>query len=324
MPPITAQNAGTQDGAASAPPPEEDFDAALSALIEDKTAPALSAAESPVEGNDAGAAAEPAPSFDDAATAPAAGDEPPANEPSNDDIWSNADPALREAHQRELRDANLRLAGIQGRQSAADREVHRLRKELAELQAQGGSGASQAPQTEGSDHGTAEIPADKLRQLREDFPEVAGPLLDVIDGLKAQVTEMKAPLGALEQERSANFYAAQQTALEQQHPDWQQVATDDRFAGWVESQPQAIKDALQRNFEAIVDAKEAALVIGLAKAELGIGGPSSTPKPSPQVQQRRERQIAAGRDAGRTGPPVMTGVPDDLDAAISLLAKRYG
>jgi hypothetical protein len=323
MPNEIQQNAATQGGAASAPSPEEDFDTALAALISDQSDPASAAADSQDGAGETGAAAEPAPSHD-AATVPAAADPAPANTSTDDtDIWSKADPALREAHDKALRDATLRLEGIKGRQSAADKEIKRLREQLAGLNAQGNQGASQASQGQAGNNGSEPLSTDDLQQLREDFPEVAGPLLDKIEALSVKLTAIEAPVGQIQQERTAAFYQGQETLLTQKHSDWQAVVADDRFMGWVEGQPQAIKEALQRNFDAIVDAQEAALVIGQFKAEVGFGSPSA-PKPGTQVQERRERQIAAGRDASQSGPPVTTGIPDDLDAAIAIYSRKYG
>lgn len=323
---IIEQNGGTQDEAAPAPSPEQDFDAAVAEFTRETSDPADAAADLPAEPAPS-ADAEPAPS-PDAAEPPAAGDQaPPAGSSQDDNIWKDANPRLREAHEKALRDANLRLEGVRGRQSASDREVKRLKDRLAELEA-GGAGSQQASQEQrqpGSDTPSGLPDKDALAKLREDFPEVAGPMLALIEAQAAEINQLKAPVGALQQDRVQAAISAQETFLTEKHPDWLDVARDERFAGWIQSQPRAVQEAMQRNFDAIVDGKEAALVIGLYKAEMGIGTPSTPPQPSPQPapqDNRRQRQIAAGRDAGRTGPSVTTGIPDDFDAAVdAYLAK---
>jgi len=322
---IEGQNTDHSDNAASAPSSDEDFDAAVSEFASESNSDPAHAAADDLPANDKpdGAGEDPAPASAAAPDVPPAGDNtPPEKDTSEDDIWANADPKLREAHENALRDAHLRAEGIKGRQSAADRENARLRAQIAELQ--GGRESSQAPKEgndEPGDKPSSEIP-DHLRQLREDYPEVAGPLLDVIDKMQGELTELKQPVGALKEREAASAIQQQETLLTEKHPDWQAVATDDRFAGWLEEQPKAIKDAMERNFNAIVDGNDAALVIGKFKADLGIGKEPSTPDPKPDpTVDRRQRQLQAGRDAGRTGPSVTTGIPDDFDSAVDAFMR---
>ena len=324
------QNTDHPDNADNSPSSDEDFDAAFAEFVTEESDPAKAAAgtlsdDLPPDGAaDSPAPAQAAANSEPTADAPAS----PAQAPTHDDnLWSKADSTLRQAHEDAMRDAELRFKAIQGRQSAADRENARLRKELERLRATvGGQTSSNADEGDDEGEGRDSPVSDSLRQLQEDYPEVAGPLLNEIEALKAKLTQLSAPVETLAQQQQRAAIEAQENLLTQQHPDWPTVARDDRFFGWLEGQPQAIKDAMQRNFNAIVDGQEAALVIGKFKADLGIAAKPSAPDVKPTsltAHERRQRQLQSGRDAGgKTGPSVTTGIPDDFDAAVDVFMPR--
>ena len=314
------------DEAASAPSDPMDLDAAIDALNAKEADPADDAAAAPKQ-EAAGESAneDPAPSLEDAAKQPAAGDTPPAGS-SQDDIWSSADPALREAHERAIRDERLRAEGIRGRQSAADRENAQLRKRLAELDQGTGSGRKPEEEQEPGADGTKPDRQKILNDLREEYPDLGGPILDEMADLRERLGRLEEPVGAMQQRDQESALEQQAALVLEKHPDWVDIRTDERLAGWAQSQPRAVLEAMSRNGEHIVDGNEVAWVVDLFKRDMGIGS-QSAPNPQPQPhQQRRERQKQAGRDAqGRSGPPVATGIPkDDVDAAITYLDKMEG
>lgn len=321
------QNASQPDNADASPSSDEDFDAAVAEFSGDQSEPDLSAADTsdPKEPLP-GASESPAPADAAASKEPTAGaGAPPDQAKPQDDIWANADPALRKAHEDAIRDANLRFEGARGRQSASDRELQRLRAQLAERDRQQAGAGAGTGQPQGQGGQTADEPevAEHLKQLREEYPEVAGPLLDEMARLRGTISQLQAPVGAMQQREAQAHYQAQENRLTELHPDWQATAQDDRFGGWLATQPQAIREAMERNFNAIVDGHEAALVIGKFKADLGIGAKPSEPDAGAiEAQDRRQRQLAAGRDTGRTGPSVTTGVPDDFDAAVDAFMPK--
>lgn len=324
MNPENTQDNPTQSEAASAPSPEDGFDAAVAEFAAEASAPARDAAADDLESKPQGADDQPAPS-QDAAEPLAAGDKPPASStPDDSDIWTNADPRLRKAHEDAIRDAQLRIEGIKGRQSKADKEVQRLRERLAQLEAQQGTGNRTEQHQAGSEEAApAKSTDDRLDKLREDYPDIAGPLVDMIEAQAAKIGELEKPIGNLQQEREQAYYAAQERVLSSTHPDYREVinADLDRYNGWLASQPKVIQEIAVRNEHHVVDGAEVALLVGKFKADLGITAPSAPP-PSPAIDERREAQKASGRDAGRTGPSVTTGVPDDFDAAVAYYSAR--
>jgi hypothetical protein len=315
-------NAPRQSDAASASSDEtmDAFDAAMVEIEADDTgAPADDAAAQ--DGNDGSdfnsadqdatpAKADPAPAADN--TAPA-NNPSPANNPT--DIWANAPAELREAHNRDVRDLELKYRSAASRQAA-------LQKQLAEkVQQQGGDAQDQAKAEDAADKGGA----GNLAELREDFPDFA-PLIDQIETLMKGKADTERVVQTVQQREADAFIAEQEGILSKAHPDWMDAAADERFTGWLESQPTAIQEAFKRNYAAVVDGNDAALVIGRFKADMGVdnfGAAQEQSQPDPQ-QQRRERQLKANRDTRRPGGPATTQGFDteDFDAVVNALADK--
>lgn len=309
-------NAPQSDGAANAPPLDQDFDAAMAELDTGDDAPASAAADIPSDVPLHDAADTPAPASAAAPDAPAAADNAPAGEPQ--DIWKDADPRLKEAYEASMRDAQYRVDALKGRQSAQDRELQELRR--LRQAGQGGQQQEQ-PQRQEQPASTAGksptgLTARQLEALREDYPDLAAPLLDVIEQQNAKLQHLERGVSGYTQERALQAEQAQQAILEQSHPDWSTAVTDDRFEGWLGSQSTAIREAFARNADGWVDGRDAALVVGQFKADVGLGRQAS-PAPAPAGNQgqgdRRQRQLANGRDAGAGGPSVSSSGPDDQD-----------
>lgn len=323
-----------QNQPANAPAPtpgdSDGFDAAFqeAADLYDGKSPAPAAVpeqdEAPAGTEDAPSPAQPAADPEDAADDSGS---PPADTPTIDDIWKNAPPELREAHEKQLRDMDLRYRSSQGRVSALDRELARYR---SQQQGQPGQQQERQPEPQPSPQPNADQSdkARKLAELREEYPDLAEPILDEMAELRTRLDRLDQGYGAIEQERVSAAVQEQQQRLLEVHPDYLATARDERFMGWLETKSQAVRDAFQRNFSEIVDAEDAALVIGMFKNEMGIAGTGQQPTQQPSAQQpapsqRRQRQLAAGRDAGGNGPAATQGVPDDFEAALNHAASLY-
>ncbi|MBF5091922.1 hypothetical protein F1640_18375 [Novosphingobium sp. NBM11] len=330
MPPETVQTPDQSAAAVETPSAEQDFDAAFDALTADADvtpAPAAVDTESEPAPSAPAASEEPAPASAAAPSPSADGNASPQGQ-ATDDIWANAPAELREAHEKLLRDAELRVRSANGRVSALNRQLQNYRQqgEQTGTEPQGQQQRETQTQEPSAQPGQIDLNADQYQRLREEFPEVAGPLLDLAAKQNAVIERLMQSAGAFEQQQVSAVISEQERLLSEQHPDWNQVTQDDRFGGWLETQPTSIKQALQRNFDAIVDGPDAALVIGKFKQDMGIGtatpSPTPTPAPTPSQDERRQRQIASGRDPGRTPPPVQSGIPDDFDAAVDAFNAR--
>jgi hypothetical protein len=335
------------DGSATEPTAGDEFDAAVAeASADPDTPPSEEVGSVGQDGEDDkgspvddsapadDAQGEPAPGEKSASAPDAAPDakqgDPPAQQ-TTDDIWAKAPSELREAHEKALKKLEAQARTWEGRTNAARTELRELtrgkpKQEKQDGQAQDGDGEA----AKGS------LSAETIKQLREDYPELAGPVLDRLEELQSKIDKLDEGVGAIDQERTQSVLDRQEDYLTQQHPDWVDAAKDEGFSGWLEQQPRVIKEAFERNRSAIVDGEDAAFVIGKFKADTGFGktappaqqddpqqGGDPKDDPEPKANDtRRKRQLESGRDAGRGGAPVTSGIPDDLDAAIEHYAAK--
>lgn len=332
MDPNAVQNPGqSEDAANNAPSNDQDFDAALDAAISaHEGTPADDAAVNlgQDDGQQGTVDQDPAPA-DAAAQAPGADGTPSPQGSATDDPWANAPPELREAFEKEKRDWELRFRSANGRVSAYQRQLAQYQQQTQQQPAQQQAHEQQQEVTHRQDAGASgiDLKDPKFQQMREDFPEVAGPLLDLLDVVVGRLDQVSKTTGSVEQQQAEAFLASQEQALAQQHPDWLVAASDDRFGGWLQEQPISIQQAFERNREAIVDSRDASLVISLFKQSVGFSSPQQQPQQqAPTQDPRRQRQLASGRDVGRTAPPVATGIAEHdfdahLDAAIAKLER---
>lgn len=241
-----------------------------------------------------------APPSNEAAATPAPSEE------ATDDIWANAPEALRNAFQaeraqRERAEQLVRTNG--GRASKAEREAAELRARIA------AQPRTPAPQAEAEDQ-PAEIP-EHLRSVREEYAEVAGPLVDEIVQLRRTVDQLaRQGASAAEQERARHelelteHLNEQERLLVEAHSDWQNVVLEPEFVTWVQNGPQFIRDGIARNGNGIVDAAEAAKILDMFKTETGRGN-------SDDLAARRQRQLEAGRGVPTRSIGATPGSPPD-------------
>lgn len=241
------------------------------------------------------------------------------------DVWANAPPELREAYQELQRKAtNLE------HQTRSDRgRLSAMQRKLAELQSsQQQQRPTQAEQTKSDNAQKAGAGSreDRMKQLREDYPELAEPIIEYIRDLEQKVagvdeiSQTVKQLQTVEQSREQAYIQQQENTLSQFHPDWQSVLQTNgaTFQAWIEDQPRAIREAAMRNANQITDAQAAADILTRFKQHLGMA--SSPPQqaeqaePKPKLNDKRQRQMdALASPRGGRGRPVASGVPEDGD-----------
>lgn len=302
----------------------DEFDKAVDELLASSdNAPADAAADDQEDPSEARQPVEAQPGSADAEAGKVdqtAGTPPPVQTQS-DDIWANAPPEFREAFERERSNWQHRLNSTQGRLSAADRELARLRRESGARP--GGSGGQGQPG--GNAEASPEDPfqAEELKQLEEEYGEVAGPLLKLTKGLYERLNRLEAPVAEVAQQRETEVRQSQISVFTSAHPDWETYVNDERYPEWLSQQPLAVQEAAARAVN-VEDGHEAAWLLSQFKASLGASSARPAPNPAPSNQQsvadlKRSRQLAAGRDAGPSAPPVQSGMPDDFDAAVDAI-----
>jgi hypothetical protein len=303
----------------------DEFDLAMDSFASGQTPPADQAAGTE--------AADPNDTGSESGTPPGSGEEagvsdqtagaaPPVGDQSTSDIWANAPAEYREAYEAFKRDSDYRLSATKGRLSAADRELARLRSEQNRQ-----PGIQQQQDGGKSSNENDPFNPEKLAQLREEYGDVAGPLVDAVEALKGDVDQLRRPVAEMEQGQHMARYQEQVDTLAIKHPDWETAFRHGGFAGWYEQQPQFIRQAIERNANEIVDGQEAALVLDLFKQSIGAGQQPPLRQEqndtNARLSDRRARQLDAGRDAAsRGGQSAAAGVPDDFDTAMEAYAAQ--
>ena len=241
------------------------------------------------------------------------------------DVWANAPPELREAYdelQRKATNLEHQTRSDRGRLSALQRKIAEMEQTVSKpAQAK----ADELRQGDGQ-QANATSREKRLEQLREEYPELAEPLIEYIRDLETKVAgvdeigQTVKQLQTVEQSREQAYISQQEHTLSQTHPDWQPVLQNNgaTFQAWIEDQPKAIREAAMRNANQIVDAQAAADVIARFKQHLGMASAqpqqAQEAEPKPKLNDKRQRQMdALASPRGGRGRPVASGVPEDAD-----------
>ena len=230
------------------------------------------------------------------------------------DIWASAPPELRTQFEKLKADRKAleqKMRSDEGRVASYQRKYEEAR--AAALQ-------PPAPVASAEDD-------DEMRAFAEEYPEVAAPILKI----QKQLTGQIAQLTAAEDTRRTEKQTAEAAKMDALHPDWRTVAgtKQDVFRIWFEQQPEDVQDAARRNADNIVDATEAADVMGrfkqfLGRFEAASAPPGASPPLSPS-DSRRQRQLRASQaPAPRSQVGVQPGIPPrgDTDAMWDAMERQ--
>lgn len=227
------------------------------------------------------------------------------------DVWANATPeqkAAFEAAEADRKKLEQALRSDRGRLSALQRQINELTRKPA---------ASAAGNTGASD-GAEFLQSEDWKNFSTEYPEIAGPLGKVVASLQMQVATQSKVLNAIGDERQQAALNEQEQILASEHSDWLEVGTSQEFTDWVFTQPRHIQEAAFRNHEHIVDAAEAADLIGRYKqfampkennAAANAGGGTQNNR----SDAKRRHQLESASSVRGNGPGVASGIPEDGD-----------
>lgn len=262
---------------------------------------------------------------------PSPGQQPDGGEPSGtqDKVWADATPEQRAAHEAaQAQIAKLEQAerSNRGRLSALQRQLNDLqRKPPAAPSSEDGKGAAGGEEGDPGEQADSDFLASKdWEAFKEEYPEVAGPMEKVVGTLQSHIKRQEKELSAIGQERRQSALEEQASVLIETHPDWQEVTAEEGFVEWLDSQPRHIREAAMRNAEDIVDAEEAADVVGRFKEYRAAqtGGDDARNKGSRDTSRgnrndaltgRRQRQLESASTARTRTPGGPSGIPEDGD-----------
>lgn len=234
-------------------------------------------------------------------------DEPPPTDPKTtpqSDIWANASPEQRAAYEAaaEERDKlRQRIQSDDGRVARYQRDRDAIKRHLARV----------ADQAEDRDSLQAYLDSEEYKKSREEYGDDLSPMFNLLERLAADRDDQVAAIAKMDE---AAFEAAVQDNVRELltlAPDAADLVAHQSFAPWVESQPQAIQDAFARNRDAVVDPREANLVVSMFRNALKEAEQQSTGQPQKQsTDRRRAAQIEGARSLGTRAPNIV-GNPGD-------------
>jgi hypothetical protein len=227
------------------------------------------------------------------------------------DLWANAPPDLRAAHDAQVR--ALEAATTEHARRSIEGRIASYTRRLQERN----EAASRQP-----DPAQDEEAADPLAELAAEYPEIAEPLLKEI----APIKETLSQFAAIEQRRQEAADAqmdgelrANEDLLEQRHPGWDGFLKEygPAFGAWIVDQPLYLRQAFVTNQEAIIDPYAAIDTLDAFKAFVDQN--TQPPQAQPAAQQQRLNPRRAAQLAGSASPhqggsrPTVSGIPEDGD-----------
>jgi hypothetical protein len=240
-------------------------------------------------------------------------DTPAASTPK-EDIWANASPELRAAHEAEVA-AALKTA------NDAKRHAGRMRKQYEELQKASAGREADKP-------GSKKV-GDLLKESLAEYPEIRDPVTTALAPIEKQLeglAQRAASDTAAKHDEVEDHVRREERILEGKHPNWQdEYCADPRksdkakaFYAWVDDQPRAIREVITvTNRQKIFDAEAAIRVFDAYKAHLSPPETSAPVKDDGQTQELSAKRAAQldGTVSPRSpgGAPRVSGIPKEGD-----------
>jgi hypothetical protein len=216
----------------------------------------------------------------DAGTTPGTDASASRGETTDDGTRSAPADELSKAREEARRAENLARSNA-GRLAKALNELNALKQQLS-TKAGGSDG-------EASD--------EEVEKLKQDYPEIADPLLKRIDKLTEQVGALSSTATARAESEVADALTGEAEALAGRHSDFTSIVKEPEYAEWLKGQPPAIQRIVQENSQAIVSADDCDLVFSRYKSFKAGSGETEAQKAAGAAEERRKAQLEAGRSA---------------------------
>lgn len=131
-----------------------------------------------------------------------------------------------------------------------------------------------------------DVDLEKLKQVREEYPDLAAPILDQMERTQAQVAETNAELEQLRQMREQEAISQAQDAhmarIREAHPDLDDIVQSGDWADWLEVQDASIQSWIESGSSNDVNA-----ALYKFKSDMGFG------QPTPQERVLEKAKAAA-------------------------------
>lgn len=230
-------------------------------------------------------------------------------------------PEAAETKPQENIDWEHRFKSEAGRQRALQQKVSEREQTIAQLQQR--LQHAQQPAPAGNNPEQSGMSDAEWGALKEQFPEIARGLEARLSGVSQQyeskfqqqqqtISELQQQMQPMQKQAHESYRSAQFQILEQQHPDYQDVAGSGDFQYWLNQQPGQIQQLMGSD-----NAADAAYLIGTYKQHKAATAPQTT-----ELEQRRQRKLQSAQTVPARSGNKKPVAEDDLDAAFDYFADR--
>lgn len=190
--------------------------------------------------------------------------------------------------------AEQRVKNAQAKMTKALQETSALRKHMENVQRVNDELSQQLAAKEEKD--------DRLDEVRENYPDIAGPLLDA---LEKQKTEVRQTREALAKQQRAEFEREQDVEIEEHwsrirssHPDVDDLIVTNEWNDWLSDQTQTVQRWVNEG-----SSNDAVSVLEKFKSDMGIGDPTPQEKvlekarkvANPKMPSARKTNTSSGK-----------------------------
>ena len=146
-----------------------------------------------------------------------------------------------------------------------------------------------------------EIPTtpEEITEFRQKYPDVYK-VVESVASMQAEqkAGDLKGEIDSLKKREEDLIVQSAYKELLSQHPDFQEIKTDEKFLQWLDEQPESISDGIYKNNK---DARWASRVLDLYKADVGINKePKKTKKSAAEtVKSTKAKEIVTNTDANK-------------------------
>jgi len=160
-----------------------------------------------------------------------------------------------------------------------------------------------------------------LAEFKEDYPEIHRGVESYMESelerrtakIKSDLEQQLVPVSQMIEQQET---AAQVAALEHNHPDWQQLANDEAFQGWVVNQPEQIQSMADS-----ISANDVSYVLSTYKTQHNAPVQTSVDG----IAQKRERRLRDSTAIASRGTAATTPLAeDDFSSNFKYFADKMG
>ena len=224
-------------------------------------------------------------------------------EGDSDEVELSVEDKLNAA-QDELQQWQHRYNSDLGRQHAFQRQLKQQQETIERLQ-QNKPQSSAAADT-------------SWKLVAEDYPDIAEGVKSLFERQasehKAELDRVRGDLQPIQEQARKSYIDQQFMMLENEHPDYREVAGSGEFKSWVATQPHPIQEMIQSE-----QAGDAAYLLRAYKNDVSPGQQATS-----ELKQRREKQLRQGQTVPSRGGRSKSNLPpeDDFEAAFDFFASR--